>query len=290
MTIDETAFESWIGKTESATDFLTLAPLTGLAATLDKEKLQFAPGDKLPPLWHWLYFLSPARQSKIANDGHAERGDFLPPIPLPRRMWAGSRFEFHHPLHAGEEVNRVSTIKSIACKEGRSGQLAFVTVKHEIGTELKNAISEEHDIVYRDLAPSNQSPPPAKSAPTSSDYSKTIDPDPVLLFRYSALTFNGHRIHYDREYVTTEEGYPGLIVHGPLLATLLVDLLIEQFPEKTLRSFEFKAVSPVFDLNPFDVCGTNPDQEGNLSLWIKDYEGTLCMQAQASFSHSISNK
>ena len=281
MSIDASEYESWIGKSESATDFLTLAPLTGLAATLDKDNLKFSPGDILPPLWHWLYFLAPARQSKIANDGHAERGDFLPPIPLPRRMWAGSRFEFHHPLHAGEEVNRVSTIKSINYKEGRSGQLAFVTVRHEIRTDLENAISEEHDIVYRDHALEGMKSPPAKKVSQIADYTKKIEPDPVLLFRYSALTFNGHRIHYDRDYVTKNEGYPGLIVHGPLLATLLVDLLSEQFPDKTLSQFEFKAMRPVFDLDTFEVCGSIPDNEGNLQLWIKGPDDALCMHSNA---------
>ena len=146
-------------------------------------------------------------------------------------MWAGSRFEFHRPLHAGEEVNRVSTIKSINYKEGRSGQLAFVTVRHEIRADLENAISEEHDIVYRDHVLEGMKSPPAKKVSQIADYTKKIEPDPVLLFRYSALTFNGHRIHYDRDYVTKNEGYPGLIVHGPLLAPLLVDLLSEQFPD-----------------------------------------------------------
>ncbi len=282
MTIEASAYDEWIGRTESTSDFLTLAPLKGMAATLDKEQLDFHPGDVLPPLWHWLYFLSPARQSKIAKDGHAERGDFLPPIPLPRRMWAGSRFEFHRPLHAGEKVSRESRIKNISVKAGRSGQLAFVTVKHKISTELEQAISEEHDIVYRDHAPANAIPPAAKQVEREADYSRSVNPDPVLLFRYSALTFNGHKIHYDRDYVTKEEGYPGLIVHGPLLATLLVDLLVEQFPDRTLQRFEFKAMNPVFDLNPFEVCGSDPDQEGNLNLWIKDHANALCMQAKAN--------
>lgn len=281
MNIEASNYDKWIGRSESSFDFLTLAPLRGLAATLNKKKVDFTAGDKLPALWHWLYFLDPAKQENLANDGHAERGYFLPPIPLPRRMWAGSRFEFHRSLHAGEKVTRNSTIKSVVIKEGRSGQLAFVTVGHEIGTEQEIAISEEHDIVYRDHAKANQAPPPRQSAPFDSDYNRSVTPDPVLLFRYSALTFNGHRIHYDRDYVTNEEGYPGLIVHGPLLATLIVDLLCDQFPDKTLSKFEFKAMYPVFDLNSFDVCGVNPDEDGQLELWVKDHEDALCMKASA---------
>lgn len=285
MTLQTTTFDEWIGKSESSSDFLSLAPLDGLAATLDKNKLQYSPGDKLPPLWHWLYFLAPAPQAKIANDGHAERGDFLPPIPLPRRMWAGSRFEFHRPLHAGEEVKRLSTIKNIALKKGRSGQLAFVTVKHEIGSlgsELNTAITEEHDIVYRENAAADAGPIPITKVSQEPAYSKIVNPDPVLLFRYSALTFNGHRIHYDREYVTKVEGYPGLIVHGPLLATLLIDLLVSQFPDKVVSRFEFKALSPVFDLNSFAVCGSNINDEGQVDLWIKGHEDALCMKANAT--------
>ena len=282
MNIEASSYNEWIGRSQSSTDFLTLAPLKGLAATLDKKKVDFSPGDKLPSLWHWLYFLDPAKQSNLANDGHAERGNFLPPIPLPGRMWGGSRFEFHKPLHAGEEIQRKSTIKSIAIKEGRSGQLAFVTVSHEIGKKGEIAISEEHDIVYRNHAKPNKMAPSGNIAPTESDYAKTIIPDSILLFRYSALTFNGHRIHYDREYVTNEEGYPGLLVHGPLLATLIADLVSEQFPGKNLTRFEFKAMNPVFDLNAFHVCGINPNQNGQLELWIKDHADVLCMKASAT--------
>ena len=282
MSIEASRYNEWIGRSESSTDFLTLAPLRGLAATLNKEKLGFSPGDKIPSLWHWLYFLDPAKQSNLAIDGHAERGDFLPPIPLPGRMWAGSRFEFQKPLHAGEEIQRKSTIKSITIKEGRSGQLAFVTVCHEIGKEGEIAISEEHDIVYRNHAKPNKIAPSGNIAPVESDYSKTVVPDSILLFRYSALTFNGHRIHYDREYVTNEEGYPGLIVHGPLLATFISDLISEQVPGKNLTRFEFKAMNPVFDLNAFHVCGVNPNQNGQLELWIKDHADVLCMKASAT--------
>tara|TARA_B100000686_G_scaffold352936_1_gene456592 strand:+ start:2936 stop:3796 length:861 start_codon:yes stop_codon:yes gene_type:complete len=282
--IDESSYKEWIGKTETSSDFLTLAPLKGLAAALDKEHTEFSPGDILPPLWHWLYFLTPTRQSRIGTDGHAKRGDFLPPIALPRRMWAGSRFKFIRPLYAGEEIKRNSTIKSINFKQGRSGMLAFVTVEHKISTDSELALKEEHDIVYREHTPVNSPPPLEKKTFQASDYSKTIKPDPVLLFRYSALTFNGHRIHYDRDYVTKEEGYPGLIVHGPLLATLLLDLLIEKYQDKAVQQFEFKAMSPVFDLNPFDVCGSNPDKNGDLNLWVQDHENTLCMQAKAKIA------
>ena len=280
MEINSGDYEKWIGKSESTTDELTLSPLNAMAATMDKNLTNFQPGDKIPDLWHWLFFLEPAPQAKIAKDGHPKRGEFLPPIPLPRRMWAGSRFDFIRPLRAGERVERNSIIKNVEIKEGRSGVLAFVSVLHEISDDTGIALSEEHNIVYRDNPSSKPSSPFTKKAPNNSDYSRYITPDPVFLFRYSALTFNGHRIHYDREYVTKEEGYPGLIVHGPLLATLLIDSFAEQQPKFKITKFNFKAIHPVFDLHPFKVCGLNPNSENKASLWIEDHKGNLCMQSE----------
>ena len=177
-------------------------------------------------------------------------------------------------------MTRKSTIKNIAIKEGKSGLLFFVSVLHKISTISGLALSEEHDIVYRDTPSSKPSTSSAKKAPSNSDFTNRIIPDPVFLFRYSALTFNGHRIHYDREYVTKEEGYPGLIVHGPLLATLLIDSFVEQHPSLKIKKFEFKAIYPVFDLHPFEVCGLHPNSDNEASLWVKDHEENLCMQAK----------
>lgn len=284
MNPDSEDFSDWIGKTEIQQDQMHTAPLLGMAAMLNKEALSLAPGATVPPLWHWLYFLSPGAQSTLAEDGHPRKGVFLPPISLPRRMWAGSRFEFTQPLKVGESVSRTSTIKSINMKEGRSGKLAFVCVGHEVSGESGPAFYEEHDIVYRGNAIPNAKPPAPKAAPEHANFRRSIMPDPVLLFRYSALTFNGHRIHYDRDYVTQVEGYPGLIVHGPLLATLLVDTLLDNISDGQLTAFSFKAINPVFDLNNFEVCGTKPDAEGNCSLWVQNHEGALCMSATATIA------
>jgi 3-methylfumaryl-CoA hydratase len=166
-----------------------------------------------------------ARHSEIGPDGHPKRGGFLPPVPLPRRMWAGSRLTFVQPVRVGDALTRESRILDVSGKEGRTGHLVFVTVRHDYSLASGLAITEEHDIVYRDNPQPGQPAPKPTPAPTDSQFSREIVPDPVLLFRYSALTFNGHRIHYDRSYVTEVEGYPGLIVHGPLIATLLLDLL-----------------------------------------------------------------
>jgi len=280
---NETAqqYQEWIGKQQTTSDILTIVPMEGLAATLNRETSSFSVGDALPPLWHWLYFLEPARQSQIAEDGHAQRGEFLPPIPLPRRMWAGSRLQFTRPLLAGASIRRTSTIKSISLKEGRSGSLAFVCVAHELSDSTGVALREEHDIVYRGAPTEKTSTQPPQQADTSPDFARTITPDPVLLFRYSALTFNGHRIHYDRAYAKDVESYPGLVVHGPLLATFLLELFTEHYPAATLSEFSFKAIRPVFDTGSFQVCGNEADDEGNVKLWIADSDGNLCMQARA---------
>ena len=274
----------WIGRTEKRTDQVRAAPVAALAATLDRDDPEPLPGSDLPPLWHWLFFTPLARASEIGADGHAKRGGFLPPVPLPRRMWAGGRLQFDHPLHIGDEITRHSSISDVNIKHGRSGALVFVTVRHQISDARGVALTEEHDIVYRDNplpdAPST-TPQPASANAT---FTRELVPDPVLLFRYSALTFNGHRIHYDRPYATEVEGYPGLIVHGPLIATLLLDLLRRERPDARVRRFAFKAMRPVFDIHRFSVCGkpeASAHGEQRVALWARDHEGFLAMQAHA---------
>jgi len=272
----------WVGKTETATDTITATPYAALSATLDRDPGQAPAGTPLPPLWHWLYFLPLYRQSEVGPDGHAQRGGFLPPVPLPRRMWAASQLEFKRPLRLGDAIRRVSTITDVSEKSGRTGALVFVKVRHEIraNDEASPAIVEFHDIVFRE-APKDVDVSPPRVAPAQSRWQRRVVPDAVLLFRYSALTFNAHRIHYDRKYVTGVEGYPGLVVHGPLIATLLLDLLREKLPDATVRRYEFRAVRPLFDTNAFDVCG-EPARDGrSVRLWAKDHEGSLAMDATA---------
>jgi 3-methylfumaryl-CoA hydratase len=274
----------WIGRTETTADTITATPCAALAATLDREPARPPPGTPLPALWHWLYFLPLPRRSEIGPDGQPKRGGFLPPVPLPRRMWAGSQLEFRAPLAIGDTVTRTSTIADVAEKSGRSGPLVFVKVRHDIrrDDQPEPAIVEFHDIVYREAPRTDEPPPQPTAAPLHPAWELEWVPDDVLLFRYSALTFNGHRIHYDRRYVTEVEGYPGLIVHGPLLATLLLDLVRRRLPDAVVTRFEFKAVRPVFDLNPFSVCG-EPRPDGNtFDLWVRDHEGWLTMSAVAA--------
>ncbi len=279
---------TWIGRSETLHDTLVPTPVAALNATLDHPAAPIEPGTPLPPLWHWLYFLPLHRQSEIGADGHAKRGGFLPPVPLPRRMWAGSRFEFRAPLRVGDRVARTSTIDAVTSKEGRTGKLVFVMVRHELrcneaaaNLDSEPALVEFHDIVYRDAKQATDVEPPPQKAPEGAPWQRTIVPDDVLLFRYSALTFNGHRIHYDRKYVTEVEGYPGLIVHGPLIATLLMDLLRRQMPQAEVASFQFKAVRPTFDLHPFAVNGALQPDGRSVRLWAQDHEGWLTMDATA---------
>ncbi|MEK8051358.1 MaoC family dehydratase N-terminal domain-containing protein [Ideonella sp. DXS22W] len=283
---DLSHLKDWIGRAEQRGDWITAAPLAALAATLDRPDPEPQPGCAVPPLWHWLYFLPMARQSEIGDDGHPKRGGFLPPVPLPRRMWAGGRLEFHHPLRVGDEVTRQSRILNVETKTGRSGTLVFVTVRHEVTNAQGLALSEEHDIVYREAPAPGAPTPPPQMAPTDEVFSRGITPDPVLLFRYSALTFNGHRIHYDQPYVTQVEGYPGLIVHGPLIATLLLDLLRRQQPEARVKRFAFTAMKPLFDIHPFTVCGKPEGEPGDhrYSLWARNHEGHLAMRATAELA------
>ncbi len=278
---DFSRLSEWIGRGETRHDVVTVAPLVALAGLLDRDDPPPKAGDAAPPLAHWLYFLPAYRISEAGPDGHALKGSFMPPVPLPRRMWAGSRMEFVRPLAVGEKVTRVSTIKDVAMKEGRSGSLVFVTVRHEVSDAGGLVLTDEHDIVYR-----GESALAAKDtpAPTDEAWRREIDPDPVLLFRYSAVTFNSHRIHYDQPYTTKVEGYPGLVVHGPLIATLLVDLLRRNRPEATMMRYEFRAMKPLFATAGFSTCGLPDAADGSARLWTRDAAGAVTMMADATYS------
>jgi len=281
MPLDD--MRAWIGRIQTVEDFLAPWPAKALIATLDERDPEPRMGDPLPPLWHWLYFLEAAPASKIGPDGHGERGEFLPPIDLPRRMWAGSRFSFDgEPLRLGEQATRTSSIKSIEPKTGSSGSMVFVTVQHTLSGPRGVSLVEEHDIVYREAAKPGESVREPKPAPTDTSAAKTIVPDPVLLFRFSALTFNGHRIHYDQPYVTGVEGYPGLIVHGPLMGLLQIELARRASAGRTPRTFEFRALSPVFAGAPMTVAARR-EADGSLATWIANAKGGLAQQGKVTF-------
>jgi 3-methylfumaryl-CoA hydratase len=277
----DTDLQAWVGRTETLHDDISAAPLRAFSATLDRDDPLPQKGTPVPPLAHWLYFLPTHRQSELGEDGHPRRGGFLPPVQLPRRMWAGGRLTWNtaNPLRVGDEVTRTSRIASVNEKSGRSGDLVFVTVVHELRNAQGIALTEEHDIVYRDPPNPGDTPAQPTAAPTDAAWQRELVPDDTLLFRYSAITFNGHRIHYDRRYVTEVEGYPGLIVHGPLIATLLVDLVRRELPQARIARFGFKAIRPTFDGHSMRVCGKT---DGNsIALWAQDHEGWLTMKASA---------
>nr|WP_082094201.1 MaoC family dehydratase N-terminal domain-containing protein [Paraburkholderia fungorum] len=283
--VDLSHLQQWRGRESTVSEPIDARLAVALGATLDRADPVPAPGDPLPPLWHWAYFNPMQRQSELDTDGHPARGGFLPPVPLPRRMWAGGRLRFVQPLRVGAEVSRTSRIADVREKSGRSGHLVFVEVTHELRDASGLLMIEEQDIVYRD-APAADAPKPSPTAARRDEsWRRAVHPDETMLFRYSAVTFNGHRIHYDHQYVTREEGYPGLVVHGPLIATLLADLLRGEMTSATLHEFEFRAQRPTFVGHSFEVCGKPADDGETIHLWARDHEGWLTMQATARVSH-----
>lgn len=279
--IDIEYLKQWVGKQQAQHDDITLFPARALAAALNNASLP-EKGDALPLFWEWMYFLPTPLGSETGKDGHPDKGGFLPPVPLPRRMWAAGEVELNHPLLIGQEAKRVSTIESVELKEGSTGTLVFVNVRHDIYQNESLCISQVQNIVYREQPGERSELPPGKPAPEDAQFSAEIDPDPVLLFRYSALTYNGHRIHYDRDYAVDEELYSALVVHGPLLVTLLLELQRHELVERTIKQFKFRAVRPTFDKDSFSVAGK---LEGNtLSLWSADAGGNTCMTIKAELA------
>ena len=282
-TLDIDRLKTWIGRQETRVDTITPQLLRAFRAMLDRDPGEPAADEAVPQALHWCLAPPTAPMGEIGPDGHPARGGFLPPVPLPRRMWAGGRLRVGDDLRVGDTVERLSTVKDVAMKAGRTGALCFVVIEHQVSTARGLAVVEEHDIVYRGLdAPPAGAPKRADPAQTP-DASRTIDPSPVLLFRYSALTYNGHRIHYDRPYVTEVEGYPGLIVHGPLQATLLLQAAAELSAGARVSAFAFRATRPLFDLAPFTVNGRRTGDRG-ADLWVAGPEGVVHMQATAEWA------
>ena len=275
--------KKWIGEKETDVDYVTIPSVYRLSATLDRDDPMPKLGDALPIGWHQLLFPRIVRHSQVGPDGHPARGDFLPPVPLPRRMFAGKRNTFHAPLRIGDEVRRESVIQSVTPKQGRTGQMVFVTVKTEIKSSRGLAITEEQDIVYREEPDPNAPPPLPQSAPGKAVWKDAVTPDSVMLFRYSALTFNGHRIHYDHPYVTKVEKYPDLVMNGGL-TTLLVSELARKFGPAPLRTMASRNVRPLFVNREITLCG-EPSADGkSAKLWAQDDTGALALSAEAEFA------
>lgn len=277
-------WNSWVGRTQTATDWIARSRVAAWHATLDHDASPPADGDAAPLGFHWTLAPHVVRESELGADGHGRRGGFLPPVPLPRRLWAGSRVAFRQPLRVGGLVERRSEIASVEWKNGRESPLVFVTVRHRFVQGGDVAVEEEQDLVYR------EAPRPrvkaaggivGESSTSGATWRRTVRPTETLLFRYSALTFNTHRIHYDRRYATDVEGYAGLVVHGPLIATLLLDLVQSQRAGDRIARFSFKALRPTFDISDFDVCGAPTADAGRFALWSTDNEGARAVEAEA---------
>jgi len=275
-------YTRWIGQTEIIEDDINLSPALAAAATVDDTMTLFSKGATLPPLWHWFYFLPRVPQSMLGSDGHPQRGGFMPPIPYPRRMFAGGRLRFHRPLIIGQSARREGVIRNVVQKSGRSGSLAFVTVGYSVLQQGEVCIEEEQDIVYREPGPPVAAPQPIPLPPVPEGaWSRTVVPDTRLLFRFSALTFNAHRIHYDQPYAMSEEGYPGLVVHGPLTAILLLEL-VRHNTSSGIAGFSFRGQAPLFDLAPFRLVGI-PSNE-RIGLEAQGPDGKTAMSATAEFA------
>jgi 3-methylfumaryl-CoA hydratase len=282
MTQDLEILKDWIGRTEADVDYVTVPAVHRLAATLDRDDPMPKMGDPLPVGWHQILFPRVVRQSQIGADGHPERGDFLPPVPLPRRMFAGKRTNFHSDLRVGDAVRRDSVIQAVNIKQGRTGQMVFVTVKTDISSPRGLAITEEQDFVYREAAPGGTPPQPPQPAPGRAVWSRVVTPDPVMLFRYSALTFNGHRIHYDQPYVTKVEGYPGLVMNGGL-TTLLVFELARTHASTPIRYISSRNVRALFVNQPITLGGEPSLDNKTAKLWALNPDGALALTAEAEF-------
>lgn len=283
--IDIDHLKTWIGREQTVENGLPPASARALSAALERDDHRPAlpsAGDALPPAWQWLYFLETPSALNTGTDGHPKTGGFLPPVPLGRRMWAAGNFKIRRPLMLGRSARKKSVVSDVELKEGASGTLVFVTVKHTVDQFSEVCIEEEQNLVYLEI-PTRASPlPPGRRAPDDADFCINIQPDPVLLFRYSALTYNSHRIHYDRLYAVESEFYPGLVVHGPLQATLLADSAAKFFGDDgkfRVADFSFRAQRPLFDSDPLSICGTREGDE--LRLWTRSHDGFIGMTATA---------
>ncbi len=279
--LDLDHLRSWIGRSESASDLVTPQLVRGLRTVLFQDPGQPKQGDPAPLTVHWCLAQPVVPLSAVGPDGHPTRGGFLPPVPLPRRMWAGGQLTFLDRIQVGDEVTRASKITDVTLKTGSTGTLCFVSVEHTVTTPRGVAIRERQDIVYREAAGPSSAASPAPAAAAPGQHRRTHLADPVLLFRYSAITFNSHRIHYDRDYVTKVEGYPGLIVHGPLQASLLVEFTAALRAGTAPKTFSYRGVNPLFDGAEFSLNAS--ETGGGLEVWSANHSGVPTMKGTAAW-------
>jgi 3-methylfumaryl-CoA hydratase len=286
--LNEVALKDWLGRTRKDEDEIALGAVERMAATLDQDPAKFRRGGVMPESWYAILFGTTARESDIGSDGHPETGDFMPPLQGTRRMFAGRRTTFHRPLHIGDRVSRVSTVTRAEPKSGRTGSFVLMTVVHEISGPDGVAITEEQDVVYREAVAAGtaaQQREAAAPAAEKADWSTPIALDSVLLFRYSALTFNAHRIHYDLPYTRDTEGYPGLVMNGGLTALLLVETARAHLP-RPIASYAARAMSPLFV--PSTVTFNGRIVDGTASLWASAPGGGLAYRVDVTLDGSAS--
>ena len=278
--LDLDHLRQWIGRTSKASDIVTAQLVKGLRATLFEEIGEPKPGDPAPWTVHWCLAQPVFPMSALSADGHPTRGGFLPPVPLPRRMWAGGELEFFDAFRVGDETTRTSRISDVTMKTGSTGVLCFVSIEHLVTTPRGTAVRERQDIVYRDLSTAAASAKPAPPPPVAK-HRESHMADPVLLFRYSALTFNGHRIHYDRDYVTKVEGYPGLIFHGPLQAAFIVEFAAKLHGGTAPKKLSYRGLQPLFEGSEFSVNAN--DTAAGMELWTANSAGQPTMKGTATW-------
>jgi 3-methylfumaryl-CoA hydratase len=269
-----------IGSKEVTTDVVTAAQANLLRLTFGRPEPEFKDGDALPPGWHVIYFTPRFGPKDLRADGTPARSGLMPDMPLPRRMFAGQTFRFHRPLRIGQALRQENELTDISLKSGATGTLVFTTVVSRISGPDGLAVEDERLIVYREevKAGDRNQAPRREPAPDDVPWRRTITPDPILLFRFSALTFNSHKIHYDLDWATRTEGYPALVVHGPLTQTLLIDFARDHAGGRAFKSFTTQARAPLFDGKPFELRG-RPSGTG-AELWAVTPEGTVAMSAQ----------
>ncbi len=272
-----TQLEDWIGKSQTREEVINARQAELLAVTMGIPAP--ANGDTLPECWHWAWFNDALPAAELGRDGHPKRGGFLPPVPLPRRMWAGGKLNFVSPIIVGKEIKKISTIKEIKHRTGNSGELCIVSIGHQLFDGETLCIDEVQNLVFReDPSPDAPAPAPIKP-PAGAEQSIDLHPDPVMMFRYSALTFNGHRIHYDVDYARDVEGYPDLVFHAPLTATALCNLASGIQPGKPIREFEYRATAPLFCNASVKL---NAKQENNhITVWAETPSGGQAMIGSA---------
>ena len=279
------SYEEWIGKSKDQSDSMAPEQLQRFEAMMDRDPSEVQAGTTLPPCAHWIYFTPMERQSDIADDGHAKKGSFLPPVDLPKRMWAGGKIQFKKPLKTGIPADKKSTIVKIEEKEGTSGKLCFVTVRHQISASGAVAVDEEQQIVYREASEEGAHPIRTKPMDIDFDWKKSRVLTSAELFRYSALTFNGHKIHYDFPYTTDQEGYPNLIVHGPLLLTLLLNAFKSKSDGKVIEEVDYKSVGPIYLGEELTITSKDVDNT-KVEMRVLGPDNKIAMMARVKWIYS----